>query len=96
MQGKRGVYSARLTLGTYRPELKGGVWTWNHRPFAMSVRKRIDFYVTPDDRLLALGFYACAPVSVAGVNDGAVTGRVVREVYRNGTFEPKILCTGIP
>ena len=52
------------------------------------MHQRMGFYVAPDGRLLVLGFYACAPSTLVGVNDGSGIGRVVREVYPDGTFGP--------
>ena len=44
------------------------------------MHQRMGFYVAPDGRLLAMGFY--------GINDGYGIGRVVREVYKNNEFGP--------
>ena len=52
------------------------------------MHQRMGFYVAPDGRLLVLGFYGCAPATLAGINDGTGIGRVVREVYRDGTCGP--------
>ncbi len=52
------------------------------------MHQRMGFYVAPGNRLLVLGFYACAPTTLDGVNDGTGLGRVVREVYKDGTFGP--------
>jgi hypothetical protein len=48
------------------------------------VHQRMGFYVAPDGRLLALGFYG----QEKHINDGGGVGRAVREVYRDGTFGP--------
>ncbi len=52
------------------------------------MHQRMGFYVAPDGRLLVLAFYACAPTTLDGGNDGTGLGRVVREVYPDGTFGP--------
>ncbi len=44
------------------------------------MHQRMGFYVAPDGRLLASGFY--------GVNDGYGMGRVMREIYADGSFGP--------
>ncbi len=48
------------------------------------MHQRMGFYVTPDGRLLVLGFYGHAedPFGKGGI------GRVVREIYRDGTYGP--------
>ncbi|MCA9435073.1 MAG: hypothetical protein KC978_04770 [Candidatus Omnitrophica bacterium] len=48
------------------------------------MHQRMGFYVAPNDRLLVLGFYGHSedPFEEGGI------GRVVREVYRDGTFGP--------
>ena len=48
------------------------------------MHQRMGFYVAPDGRLLALGFYGLLPAP----NDGHGIGRVVREVYEDGTCGP--------
>jgi len=44
------------------------------------MHQRMGFYVAPDGRLLASGFY--------GVNDGHGMGRVMREIHDDGSFGP--------
>jgi len=48
------------------------------------MHQRMGFYVAPNGRLLALGFYGRAPVYY-GANG---IGRVVREIFKDGTFGP--------
>ena len=48
------------------------------------MHQRMGFHVAPDGRLLALGFYGLLPAP----NDGHGIGRVVREVYEDGTCGP--------
>lgn len=46
--------------------------------------QRMGFYVAPDGRLLALGFYGKHP----SPNDGTGIGRAVREIHEDGSFGP--------
>jgi len=48
------------------------------------MHQRMGFYVTPDDRLLALAFYGHTedPFEKGGI------GRVVREIYKDGSYGP--------
>jgi hypothetical protein len=46
--------------------------------------QRMGFYVAPDDRLLALGFYGKYPTP----NDGTGIGRAVREILADGSLGP--------
>ena len=50
------------------------------------MHQRMGFYVAPGDRLLVLGYYACAPTTLDGANDGTGLGRVVREIYADGSL----------
>jgi hypothetical protein len=52
------------------------------------MHQRMGFYVVPNDRLLALGFYGVCPHSTDLPNDGRGIGRVVREVYGDGSCGP--------
>ncbi|KPK85031.1 MAG: hypothetical protein AMJ81_04350 [Phycisphaerae bacterium SM23_33] len=52
------------------------------------MHQRMGFYVAPDGRLLALGFYGVCPHPTIGPNDGRGVGRVVREVRPDGYFGP--------
>lgn len=52
------------------------------------MHQRMGFYVAPDDRLLALGFYGICPTGADQPNDGNGIGRVVREVKPDGTLGP--------
>ena len=49
---------------------------------------RSGFYVAPNGRLLALGFYGISPDPDVMPNDGRGIGRVVREIYADGEFGP--------
>lgn len=53
-------------------------------PGTAMMHQRMGFFVAPNGRLLALGFYGHAPNPFG---NGGI-GRVVREVYRDGTFGP--------
>lgn len=46
--------------------------------------QRMGFYVAPDGRLLSLAYHGEAP----SPNNGEGVGRVVREIYEDGTFGP--------
>ncbi len=59
-----------------RYELPGGEMAMMHQ--------RMGFYISPDNRLLILGFYGHAP---RPFREGGI-GRVVRERYPDGTFGP--------
>ena len=52
------------------------------------MHQRMGFYVSPQGRLLALGFYGICPVPQVWPNDGRGMGRVVREIYEDGSFGP--------
>ncbi|MBN1868130.1 hypothetical protein JW916_12670 [Candidatus Sumerlaeota bacterium] len=52
------------------------------------MHQRMGFYVAPNGRLLTLGFYGICPHPNHSPNDGTGVGRVVREVYEDGSFGP--------
>ncbi|MCB1122581.1 MAG: hypothetical protein KJT03_13595 [Verrucomicrobiae bacterium] len=52
------------------------------------LHQRMGFYVAPNDRLLTLGFYSYSPTTRYGPNHGQGIGRVVREVYADGSMGP--------
>lgn len=52
------------------------------------MHQRMGFYAAPDGRLLTLAFYSYCPTPFKGPNNGQGLGRVVREVYEDGTFGP--------
>lgn len=52
------------------------------------MHQRMGFYAAPDGRLLSLAFYSFCPTPFRGPNNGQGLGRVVREVYEDGTFGP--------
>lgn len=52
------------------------------------MHQRMGFYVSKDGRLLALGFYGISPNPFVFPNDGNGIGRVVREIYEDGSFGP--------
>ena len=52
------------------------------------MHQRMGFYVAPNGRLLALGFYSYCANPRTSPNAGTGLGRVVREVYEDGTFGP--------
>lgn len=52
------------------------------------MHQRMGWYVAPSGRLLMLGFYGYAPTPRTGPNRGQGLGRVVREVFADGTMGP--------
>ncbi|MHC4388729.1 MAG: hypothetical protein ACYSX1_08985 [Planctomycetota bacterium] len=52
------------------------------------MHQRMGFYIAPNGRLLSLAFYSFCPTPFRGPNNGQGLGRVVREVYEDGTFGP--------
>ena len=52
------------------------------------MHQRMGFFVSTDDRLLTLAFYGISLNEKDSPNDGNGIGRVVREIYRDGTFGP--------
>ena len=55
---------------------------------ASVMHQRMGFYVAPDGRLLALGFYSYCAHPRTSPNAGNGLGRVVREVYPDGALGP--------
>jgi hypothetical protein len=52
------------------------------------MHQRMSFYMAEDGRMLALGYYGICMDKRDSPNDGKGVGRVVREIYRDGTFGP--------
>jgi len=52
------------------------------------MHQRMGWYVAPDGRLLTVAFYSYCPSERWGPNRGHGIGRVVREVFADGTFGP--------
>lgn len=52
------------------------------------MHQRMGFYVSKDNRLLALGYYSICMAANDSPNDGLGIGRVVREIYEDGSFGP--------
>lgn len=52
------------------------------------MHQRMSFFIAPDGRLLALGYYGLAPEVATMPCRGYGMGRVVREIYQDGTFGP--------
>jgi hypothetical protein len=55
---------------------------------ASVMHQRMGFYVAPNGRLLALGFYSYCAHPRTSPNAGNGLGRVVREVYKDGSLGP--------
>ena len=52
------------------------------------MHQRMGFYVAPNGRLLTLAFYSFCANSRTSPNAGQGLGRVVREIYEDGSFGP--------
>lgn len=52
------------------------------------MHQRMSFFVSQNDRLLATGFYGLCPTPHVAPCNGWGIGRVVREIYDDGTFSP--------
>lgn len=52
------------------------------------MHQRMGFFTSNDNRLLALGYYAICMAKNDSPNDGKGIGRVVREIYADGSFGP--------
>lgn len=52
------------------------------------MHQRMGFYVAPNGRLLTSGFYSFCASTRHSPNAGNGLGRVVREIYKDGTFGP--------
>ena len=52
------------------------------------MHQRMGFFVSKKDRLLALAYYGIAMHAKDDPNDGKGIGRVVREIYKDGTYGP--------
>ncbi|MGE6228665.1 hypothetical protein [Paenibacillus chitinolyticus] len=52
------------------------------------MHQRMGFYTAADGRLLTLGFYGICPALSVMPNDGRGIGRVVREIYPDGSMGP--------
>jgi hypothetical protein len=52
------------------------------------MHQRMGFYVSSDNRLLSLAYYGVALDKKDDPNDGKGIGRVVREIYKDGSFGP--------
>ncbi len=52
------------------------------------MHQRMGFYIAPDGRLLTLGYYGLSPEVAVMPGKGNGIGRVVREIYPDGSFGP--------
>jgi len=82
----------RVVFGKYPlPEIKPGEHGSEKHVQAGTfsvMHQRMGFYVAPNGRLLTLAFYSYCPTPADSPNNGKGLGRVVREIYRDGTFGP--------
>jgi hypothetical protein len=77
-----------ITFPTYKlPSIIDGTDTIPENAFAV-MHQRMGFYVTSDNKLLTLGFYGYAANTRRSPNAGNGLGRVVREIYKDGTMGP--------
>jgi hypothetical protein len=72
---------------TYEDKENGTTYVLPEGTIAV-MHQRMGFYITSDDRLLTLAFYSYCPTSRIGPNRGHGIGRVVREIYRDGSWGP--------
>lgn len=63
-----------------RPEVAKDMWSVNHQ--------RMGFHVAKNNRLLAFAYYGLIVGVKDDPNDGLGIGRVVREIYKDGSFGP--------
>lgn len=66
-------------------DCEGNVHTFSGKTFAF-IHQRVGFYRTKSDRMLLLGFYGWSPQPWITPWDNYGIGRVVRELYRDGTM----------
>jgi hypothetical protein len=52
------------------------------------MHQRMGFFVSKENRLLCLAYYGISITGKDSPNDGLGIGRVVREIYKDGTFGP--------
>lgn len=69
--------------GTTKPDHEGVA-----KDLIAIMHQRMGFYVSSQERLLVSGFYAICLDHRDSPNDGDGIGRVVREVYKDGTYGP--------
>lgn len=73
----------KIPDGTTKPGVEGVA---NHLDAVM--HQRMGFYVTKSGRLFVLGFYGIVLHAHDDPNDGKGIGRVVREIYKDGSWGP--------
>lgn len=52
------------------------------------MHQRNGFYISKDNRLLTMAFYSYCPNPRIGPNNGQGLGRVIREIYKDGSYGP--------
>ena len=52
------------------------------------MHQRMGFHISADNRLLALGYYGISMDAHDSPNDGHGIGRVIREIFKDGSFGP--------
>lgn len=73
----------RIPDGTTKPGVEGEA-----KNLDAVMHQRMGFYVTKSGRLLVLGFYGIVLHAHDDPNDGLGIGRVVRELYKDGSWGP--------
>jgi len=73
----------RIPDGTTKPGVEGKA-----KDLDAVMHQRMGFYVTKSGRLFVLGFYGIVLHAHDDPNDGKGIGRVVREVYKDGSWGP--------
>ncbi|MFC2085299.1 hypothetical protein ACFLS9_09595 [Bacteroidota bacterium] len=72
----------------YLPEIKTKEYGYIPKGMASVMHQRMGFYTASNGRLLTIGFYSYCATPRHSPNLGQGLGRVVREVYKNGTYGP--------
>jgi len=73
----------KIPDGTTKPGVEGVA-----KNLDAVMHQRMGFYVTKSGRLFVLGFYGIVLHQHDDPNDGKGIGRVVREIYKNGSWGP--------
>ncbi len=69
------------------PEIDAG-FGYIPKGMASVMHQRMGFYVAPNGKLLTIGFYSYCATPRHSPNRGQGLGRVVREIYKDGSFGP--------
>ncbi len=72
----------------YLPEINTEEFGYIPKGMPSVMHQRMGFYVSPNGRLLTLGFYSYCATPRDSPNLGQGLGRVVREIYEDGSYGP--------